>query len=221
MLNRLLTFLSPKKPNLVGLSKELCGGPVRTQYWAAPKKKEDEEWVFCFDGRILGYPVAFQEAYADQKMCAFIQSQEPGAPALLFRTQIHPKRIQQIARLKGVIVRVPKVRMEFLDNIFRNTVDCTRRRTRVLLPLQKENGVMVNTPAWVYQDNPELWRDRFGYDYEHFRGRSQGRFQVAELAYNPRFPHIEKYYIHPTMKLEEGTSVNYREQNNRTSSTVS
>lgn len=228
MLARLFNFF-PAKRNLVGLSRELCSPVSNIRYasWSKPKKKDDEEWVFSFDSKLVGYPIVFSEAYADQNFCAFIQNNEPGTPSLLFREQIHPKRVLPTARLKGVVFRIPKARMEFLDLIYRNTVDCHRQQTRILLPFKKDNGVTLNVPAWMYQDNAEKWRDRFKFDYELNRGRPSGIYQAAELTYNPRFPHIEKFYIHPWLRKTEGLeeerayAARRAQRNNKPTSTVS
>lgn len=234
MLSRLFTFF-PQKKNLVGLSREQCA--PRSEYTPETfkiKKRADEEFVFSFDGKLVGYPIAFSEAYADQNFCAFTQNNEPGTPSLVFRAQIHPKRILPTARLKGVVLRIPKARMEFLDMIFKNKVDSHRRQTRILLPFKKENGVMLNMPAWMYQDNPRAtnaeglsWYDRFQFDYDMNRGRSHGNFTAAELDYNPRFPHIEKYYIHPWLQRTEGLeeeradAARKAQRNNKPTSTLS
>lgn len=216
------------KPNLVGLSRERCApndGPIQDTFKV--KKHPDEEFVFSFDGKLVGYPVAFSEAYADMNFCAFVQNTEPGTPSLLFRKQIHPNRILPTARLKGVVLRVPKVRMEFLDTIFGNTVNSHRKQTRVLLPFKKENGVMLNMPAWMYQDNPEVWRDRFTYDYDMNRNSPDGYYKPAELDYNPRYPHIEKYYVHPWLQRTEGleeeraNAARKAQRNNKPASTLS
>lgn len=226
MLGRFFTFF-PQKRNLVGLSREQCGytNGHLPQAWSKPKKKDGEEWVFSFDSKLVGYPVAFAEAYADQNFCAFIQNDEPGSPSLLFRRQM-ANRIQPTARLKGMVFKVPTARLDFLDMIYGNTVECNRRKTRVLLPLKKENGVMLNVPVWMYHDDPEKWRDRFHFDYEMSRGR-QGSFEPAKLDYNPRFPHIEKYYVHPWMKKtegldeERGNAARQAQRNNKPASTLS
>jgi hypothetical protein len=202
-IGRLFTFF-PQKHNSVGLSKEQCGYPMRKEpFFALPKLKSEEAYVFSFDGRVcssLG-SVDFPEAYADQNFAVFLQNGEPGAPSLVFRQQIHAKRILPTAKLRGSIFRIAKEKLELLDTVFQNGVSSHRRMTRVLLPFQKENGVMVNTPAWMYQDIPSIWKDKFNYDTEMFRVRGEGQFIPALLDYNPKFPHIEKYYIHPNNKL--------------------
>jgi gamma-glutamylcyclotransferase (GGCT)/AIG2-like uncharacterized protein YtfP len=227
MLSSFFTLFQIKK-NRVGLSKEQCGySDVAIPDRFKIRKRPDEDFVFSFDDRLAGYPTAFAEAYADQNFCAFIQKTVVGTPSLIFRKQVHPQRILQTARLKGVVVRIPKGRMEFLDMIFQNKVNSYRKQTRVLLPFQKENGVMLNVPAWIYQDNPEAWKDKFDFDFEMWRGRPDGYFQPAVLDYNPRFPHIEKFYVHPWLKRTEGleeeraNAVRRTQQNNKPASTVS
>jgi hypothetical protein len=223
MLSRFLNFF-PKK-NLVGLSRERCADDPQPEYFKL-KKKPDEDLVFMFDNRITGYPVAYAEAYADQNFCAFIHN-EPNQPGLVFRKQVDENRIQPTARLKGVVVRVRKESLELLDTVLGNKVECHRKKTRILLPFKKANGVMVNFPAWMYHDNPEKWRDRFSFDFSLFRGRRDGEFRPAALDYNPRFPHIEKFYVHPWLSRmmgleEERADANRRAQyNNKLASTVS
>jgi len=202
MLSRLFTFF-PIKKNRVGLSKEQCGYPTqKTPVFAQPKLRDDETWVFSFDGRVCSSigQVDFPEAYADQRFAAFLQNGEPGAPSLVFRQQIHEKRILPTAKLRGSIFRISKEKLKLLDIVFQNGVSSHRKLTRVLLPFQKENGVMVNAPAWMYQDIPNIWKDKFNYDAEMFRIPGRGQFVPAMLDYNPKFPHIEKYYVHPNNK---------------------
>lgn len=92
---------------------------------------------------------------------------------------------------------------------------------------------MLNMPAWMYSDNPEAkndegltWRERFSFDYEMNRGR-EGYFQPAELDYNPKFPHIEKYYVHPWCQKTEGleeervNAARKAQRNNKPASTLS
>jgi gamma-glutamylcyclotransferase (GGCT)/AIG2-like uncharacterized protein YtfP len=220
--------LFSREKNLVGLSKEQNGTSSRRFVGFKPGIPTDKEWVFSFDGRLgPSFPVIFPEAYADQNFCAFIQTKEIGAPALLFRQQVDPNRIQPTAKLKGKVFSLKPGELEALDMVLGNKVQSYRKRTRILLPFHKDNGVMVNVPAWIYQDNPQHWKEAFSYDFSMFRGRDNGYFTPAALDYNPRFPHVEKYYVHPwdvrTRGLEEERTNAARraQQNNKPTSTLS
>lgn len=202
-IGRIVPWLG-KSRNRVGLSREQNGQPLRkTPIFAAPKLRREECWVFSFDGRVCSTigQIAFPEAYADQNFAVFLQQNEPGVPSLVFRHQVHEKRILPTAKLRGSLFKINEELLKLLDTVFQNGVSSHRRITRVLLPMQNEKGIMVNVPAWMYQDIPAVWSDRFGYDVEHFRVKDNWRFQPAMLDYNPRFPHIEKYYTHPNNKL--------------------
>jgi hypothetical protein len=202
-IGRIVPWLG-KSRNRVGLSAERNGQPLRkTPVFAAPKLRQGECWVFSFDGRVCSSigQIDFPEAYADQNFAVFLQQREPGAPSLVFRRQVHEKRILPTAKLRGSLFRMSEEKLKLLDTVFQNEVSSHRRITRVLLPMQKENGIMVNVPAWMYQDIPDVWQDKFKFDTEHFRVKDNWQFKPAMLDYNPRFPHIEKYYIHPNNKL--------------------
>jgi hypothetical protein len=191
------------------------------QQSAVPPNTRDlcrlEQWPrhYVFDWRNdVKNDCLFKLAVTSQRFFMWLQNHEENTPPLVFREQVTDRMCPR-ARLRGKLHEVSVADIVALDKQLGNGVQSERKLTRVLIPEMYRvdshsdeysppkffsrnyglsyRGMLLETSAWVYCDKADIWRPRFDFDFQIWRGRRDTAYVPADV-FKDNDPDINSYF---------------------------